>query len=353
MFKKEHSREYSLFRIDAWYASMTKELSEILGQRITKKGACAVYTGGDLVDIYYKPSFLKIIFLKIILKFTLTQIIKKFQGINYLEQEVEKFLSLFRKLKPYFDESKQPKNIQELREIQKLYSRYWAYVAIMFTIPKLPVGKKLKKIAFEAREETQEYNESMEMVVGDFLKKQYPELKQRGRFLLPAEVWSGDVKMASIKGKINEREKGFVFYQGEIYSGDDFGACLSRLGIRTDNKKLDSQPNILKGQIAQKGMAKGIVRIISSVDHLDKVNKGDILVAAMTMPKYLPAMKKAAAFVTDEGGITCHAAIIAREMGKPCVIGTKVATEVLKDGDEVVVDANKGVIKIIKRVSKI
>jgi pyruvate,water dikinase len=59
-------------------------------------------------------------------------------------------------------------------------------------------------------------------------------------------------------------------------------------------------------------------------------------------------MQKAAAFVTDEGGLTCHAAIVAREMKKPCIIGTKIATKVLKDGDMVEVDANKGIVKILK-----
>ncbi len=61
-------------------------------------------------------------------------------------------------------------------------------------------------------------------------------------------------------------------------------------------------------------------------------------------------MKRAAAFVTDEGGITCHAAIVAREMKKPCVIGTKIATQIFKDGDMVEVDAQRGVVRIIKRV---
>ena len=62
----------------------------------------------------------------------------------------------------------------------------------------------------------------------------------------------------------------------------------------------------------------------------------------------MPAMEKAAAFVTDEGGITCHAAIVAREMKKPCIIGTKIATKVLKDGDLVEVDAEKGIVRILK-----
>jgi len=62
-------------------------------------------------------------------------------------------------------------------------------------------------------------------------------------------------------------------------------------------------------------------------------------------------MKKAAAFVTDEGGITCHAAIVARELKKPCIIGTKIATQALKDGDEVEVDADKGAVKLLKELN--
>lgn len=69
----------------------------------------------------------------------------------------------------------------------------------------------------------------------------------------------------------------------------------------------------------------------------------------MTTPDFVPIMKRASAFVTDEGGITCHAAIVSREMKKPCIIGTKIATQVLKDGDLVEVDADKGVVKILEK----
>ncbi len=104
----------------------------------------------------------------------------------------------------------------------------------------------------------------------------------------------------------------------------------------------------IKGAVAYKGRVKGIVKVVMKVEELDKVKNGDILVTFMTAPSHISAMKKAAAFVTDEGGITCHAAIVAREMKKPCIIGTKIATKVLKDGDMVEVDANKGIVKILK-----
>ena len=107
----------------------------------------------------------------------------------------------------------------------------------------------------------------------------------------------------------------------------------------------------VKGNIAFKGIAQGIARIVKSPADLDKVKEGDVLVTQMTFPAFIMAMKRASAFVTDEGGITCHAAIVAREMKKPCIIGTKIATKVLKDGDFVEVDAERGIVTIIKKVN--
>ena len=81
---------------------------------------------------------------------------------------------------------------------------------------------------------------------------------------------------------------------------------------------------------------------------MEKMDKGDVLVSPMTSPDFVLAMKKASAVITDAGGITCHAAIVSRELKIPCIVGTKIATKVLKDGDLVEVNANKGIVKIIK-----
>lgn len=94
---------------------------------------------------------------------------------------------------------------------------------------------------------------------------------------------------------------------------------------------------------------KGIAKIIINRESFTKLKTGDILVTDETDASFLPLMKKARAFITDTGGILCHAAIIARELEKPCIVGTKIATEILKDGDLVEVDAERGVVKIIKR----
>ncbi len=109
------------------------------------------------------------------------------------------------------------------------------------------------------------------------------------------------------------------------------------------------QEGIVRGQVAYRGKVRGIARIVlTNKPGVAVFHKGDILMAVSTNPDLLPLMEKSAAFVTDEGGIACHAAIISRELNKPCVIGTKIATKVFKDGDLVEVDANTGMVRKIK-----
>ncbi len=103
----------------------------------------------------------------------------------------------------------------------------------------------------------------------------------------------------------------------------------------------------LTGQIAYKGKVKGIVRIVLDPSLVQEFNEGDILVTGMTRPDYIQIVKKSAGFITDAGGILSHAAISARELQKPCIIGTQVATKILKDGDLVELDANQGIVRRI------
>ncbi len=112
---------------------------------------------------------------------------------------------------------------------------------------------------------------------------------------------------------------------------------------QSEDSDVDAKP-ILKGLPASPGYAIGKVKIIKDISELDKVQKGDILVTTMTTPDMVPAMQRAAAIVTDEGGMTCHAAIVSRELGIPAVVGTEKATKILKDGETITVDAYKGLV---------
>lgn len=101
---------------------------------------------------------------------------------------------------------------------------------------------------------------------------------------------------------------------------------------------------ILKGLGASPGIGAGRVVVIFDASEIDKVKEGDVLVTTMTNPDMVPAMKRASAIVTDEGGRTSHAAIVSRELGIPAVVGTKEATKKLKTGDYVTVDGTRGVV---------
>ena len=99
---------------------------------------------------------------------------------------------------------------------------------------------------------------------------------------------------------------------------------------------------ILKGVSANAGIAEGVVRVVSGARDAEKFKEGDVLVAKVTEPSMVSMMNQASAIVTDLGGITSHAAIVARELGVPCVVNTKSATQTLKDGMRVRVDGSKG-----------
>lgn len=152
---------------------------------------------------------------------------------------------------------------------------------------------------------------------------------------------------------LTERKKYFYarfipFDKMESFVGDEAKKIVSKKELFSEIDKKIEGINEFKGQIAYNGFVKGIVRIIKKREDMRKFNDGEIIVSQMTDPSYLPIMKRAIAFVTDEGGTLCHAAIVARELKKPCIIGTKIATNALKDGDEIEVNANEGTVRIIK-----
>ncbi|ELZ37545.1 phosphoenolpyruvate synthase [Halorubrum saccharovorum DSM 1137] len=102
---------------------------------------------------------------------------------------------------------------------------------------------------------------------------------------------------------------------------------------------------LVDGLGASPGVVSGAVRIVHKLDHLDQVQEGDVMVTEMTMPDMVPAMKRASGIVTDEGGMTSHAAIISRELGVPAVVGTGNGTRLLNDGQNVTLDGDKGTVR--------
>lgn len=129
-----------------------------------------------------------------------------------------------------------------------------------------------------------------------------------------------------------------------------FGKEAESLRDEIEKKMNDGgEDQIITGKVVSQGYAKGVARIVLGKEDFDKFQEGEILVTGMTRPEFVPLMKKAAAIVTNEGGITCHAAIVSRELRKPCIVGTQNALKVIKTGDLIEVRANHGTVRVLKR----
>lgn len=165
------------------------------------------------------------------------------------------------------------------------------------------------------------------------------------------ELLKGPEYLLSKKNELIKRKAGFTLlipydapYEMELAPVDEGMDAIDEF-FKAGH--LEGSGRELRGQTGCKGKVKGVIRVVKNNTTFKDFVEGEILVAGMTRPEYVPLMEKAAAIITDEGGITCHAAIVSRELGKPCIIGTKIATQVLKTGDLVEMDAGEGIVRIL------
>ena len=196
---------------------------------------------------------------------------------------------------------------------------------------KLDVVKRrlgLKKLAF------------VKDMEGRTIKEELPEDKQNEEVLTLAELKS----LANYGLEIEEHYKWpqdieWAIEKGRVYIVQSRPVTT----VEKEAKKIEIEGKVLiEGLAASTGLAYGIVKIIHDLKELHKIKEGDVLVTKMTNPDMVVTMQKAKAIVTDEGGLTAHAAIVSREIGLPCVVGTKNATHVLHEGAIVTVDGTNG-----------
>jgi len=233
---------------------------------------------------------------------------------------------------------------------------------------------KIKKLKIKIKLTKFEQNFSKILRVGAFIKDDVSHLlelrnkKMKKMFLEISkrlDCGADDLNYLQIKeiqeclsGKelnrrlITKRKKiAILFYQNDklsITEGAEAKKFLKIGGFRLIKEREDKTKELL-GQIACPGKVKGTAVLAqNNIEANKKMNQGNILVAPYTAVEYLPAMKKAAALITETGGITSHAAIVSRELKIPCIIGVKGVMDKLRDGYIIEVDANRGVVKILK-----
>jgi len=182
------------------------------------------------------------------------------------------------------------------------------------------------------------------------ISKRFGHKVRHLKYLLPKEI-SVDKLKSFNENFFKNRINGCMVLYNKKY---DWGYTIiegkewNEINNKLKEKETLTEIKEITGLCASLGRTIGVVNICKTTQDIKYFKKNEILVTGMTRPEFVPAMEKAAAIVTDEGGITSHAAIISRELGIPCIIGTKIATRLLKNGQLVEVNANHGVVKLLE-----
>lgn len=249
-------------------------------------------------------------------------------------------------------EEKQNLNLSNLVELQK---RFYQHIPPHFSMKKavdylsLELQEQLTPRLTEARLKTENLFNAVDAALRAYahmIAESNGYEKEIAEFLTIEEIQKFlENKELPSKEELQIRSKGLIiFCQGDMYSllsDSDFEAVQKHLAGDVVDQ--------LKGTSAFKGVAQGTVRIVFDPFKVQEFNEGDVLVTGMTRPEFLPLMQKASAFVTDAGGVLSHAAIVARELAKPCILATERATKILHDGDLVEVNGDTGIVTILKR----
>lgn len=333
--RRYFNRENSLFYLSIWCRGDIEKLSDFIQHILFK------FVPGEKVSIWLNPKEYESFH---------HAVGKEAENIGRAKKIVHEYLQRTEELVSYIDGDKSVRSLDGLKEFYKRSLDWWPFITRIFEIPETNAPKKARDIALEARKKTEKYSDSIDDVFMRFFVKQFPILAKYASVIHPNEVFAlknqnGDQGKKMIPDLKKRLRTPFYYYNDQIYFEDEFRA----LKIVLEEERANLTADTIKGRVAYQGIIRGKVRIVKIRKDLEKIKDGEILVTLMTSPDYVPYLYKTGAIVTDEGGITCHAAIVAREMKKPCIIGTKIATKVLKDGDRVEVDAEQGIVRVLKK----
>lgn len=337
-FEKLFSRDFSLPSIEAWVKGESTNPKGWTDKKQPFLPYIIVENADDTIHFFYNMQGVDWV-CDLLIK--LSKQDRKF--IPKIEQGV---LEKLRFIRPIY-ENGQAIPLPELRKFIKAYQYGFPWFEAMWLYFEMDPARiqglhldSMKKL----RTSTDKLCGGTDTIIRKSLAKIFPSLGFLSSYLHIYEIFNGKIPS---KNELQKRAKGYFFVSDQLFPGATKAQITKKIGVQLVDDKAKKVKKI-EGNIAQKGFAKGFVRRLMGHKQISLLKEGEILVSPMTIPDFLPAMKKAAAFVTDEGGILCHAAIVAREMRKPCIVGTKFATKVFKDGDFVEVDANKGIVTLLK-----
>ncbi len=322
------TRFYYPITIQSWFNGATRELEKVIGVGFSN---VIMKFDSKKLEVFRIAKELHTKIKTAMLHYATT---KKFSnGLENYKKLVKEYDRVLSERNNIWEANKRFEILYPIFAVSYFVSNLWA--------DELPSTKKdnVIKLCLEYRKVSEGILNRLDQFVFNFLKKH-----KLSHFAIL------DIEKKEINMKLAEQLKsGYVFSKGKFYiiSWADF---LHRNSFFYE-EKIASNDSIssIQGFTAFPGKIKGIVKIVFSPFDFKKIKTGDILVSPMTQVTFIPVLSKVAGIITDEGGITSHAAIVARELKKPCIIGTKIATQVLSDGDIVELDANNSIIRLLKK----
>jgi phosphohistidine swiveling domain-containing protein len=333
---REFSRDFTLALIETWWRAETPDRKCWTNKRLPFYPYLVFERSHGIVNSYYDSRGVAWI------KNELITNIK--ESDTFLENLAERYIVGIKKIASY----KNPANlsISSFKHFFSDLEKAWAWFDAAWWVWEITPAESKKLLIPEdfndLRRKTQNFVEDTDKTIRLFLKHLYPNITSYHDVLLVEEVLQSDIPG---QRELVERKNSYFFTDNDLFIKLSRKDIEKKFAMIFEDHNVKNSLGSVKGLIACQGKVCGHVKIVSNVTDLAKVCNGDILVSPMTLPSFLPAIKKSSAIVTDEGGFLSHAAIISRELKKPCIIGTKIATKVLKDNDMIEVDANKGTVR--------
>jgi len=325
------TRFYYPITIQAWFNGATRELRKVIGKGFSD---VIVKFDGKKLEVFRIAEELHSDIKDAMMRYVTTK--KFYNGVKDYKKLIREYDNLLRTGK-------------DIQEIVKHFEKLYPLFAISFFVSNLFIGeiknnrKKIIELCEEYRKLSEGVLNKLDQYVADYLQK------KRLPLFTTLEMLRDLKNIETIKKETKLMQRGYIFSKGKFYSNISWQDFLQKNNFIFQEELIPVSKKEIKGSVAFPGKVRGRVKIVFSPLDFKKIRKGDVLVSPMTQPTFVPFLSKIVAIVTDEGGITSHAAIVSRELKIPCIIGTKIATKVLKDGDLVEVDANHGVITVIKR----
>lgn len=338
MLKKTFTRDSSVILQQAWFNVFDSEIDKF-GWINPSEPAIIHYLNNGVIEIWENEEATE---------WLIDQLLEMNRdGEFFFDKEISGYQAQLNVLKSYWSNGVVEDAIALIEVVDHIFKGMPGFMVMYYSGIDERTPRAIRDVAIAFRDADVFFDEN-DKLLRQSLRHIYPELSG-----LEVAVLRSEIARPPGSRVLKERMKNMVFLGESIAQAvtlEQFASEHAEYGFHIE-KLSDASVGEITGQIGQPGNVSGKVRIVKRKDQIGSVKKGEIIVSPMTTPDYLPAMKKAAAFVTDEGGITCHAAIVSRELGKPCIIGTKIATQVLKDGDMVEVDADKGIVTVLSRTS--